>query len=208
MAESVRHATVLDTAEQQLATNYAKALLGAALKTDGADRVLEEFDALLSDVLNELPQLETILAAPRVPVEDKLSMLDRGMGGKVSKTMLNFLKVVCRHRRFGSIRVIHQMTHKLFNEITGRVAVEVRTATPLDGDQLGHVAERLEQVLGKKVVVSVVVDQRLIGGIEVRVGDTVYDGSVAGRLRSLRKTAVDRTTQIVKQSMERFEDAH
>ncbi len=208
MAETVKHPTVLDTGEQQLATNYAKALLGAALKTDSADRVLEEFDALLTDVLDKLPKLEATLAAPRVPVEIKLSMIDRGLGGKVSETMLDFLKVVCRHRRFGSIRVIHKMTHKLFNEITGRVAVEIRTATPLDDAQQQRVAERLEQVLGKKVVVSTVIEDRLIGGIEVRVGDTVYDGSVAGRLKSLRKTAIEKTTQVVKQSLERFEAAH
>ncbi len=205
MAETVKHSTVLDTGEQQLATNYAKALLGTALKTDDADRVLAEFDALLSDVLDKLPKLEATLAAPRVPVETKLSMIDRALGGTMSKTMLNFLKVICRHRRFGSIRVIHKMTHKLFNEITGRVAVEIRTATSLDDATQQRVAERLEQVLGKKVVISTVIEDRLIGGIEVRVGDTVYDGSVAGHLESLRKTAIEKTTQVIKQSLERFD---
>ena len=205
MAETVKHSTVLDTGEQQLATNYAKALLGAALKTDDADRVLAEFDALLSEVLDKLPKLEATLAAPRVPLETKLSMIDRALGGKVSETMLHFLKVICRHRRFGSIRVIHKMTHKLFNEMTGRVAVEIRTATPMDDAARQRVAERLEQVLGKRVVVSTVVEERLIGGIEVRVGDTVYDGSLAGRLESLRKNAIATTTQVIKQSLERFD---
>ena len=205
MAETVKHSTVLDTGEQQLATNYAKALLGAAVKTGDADRVLEEFDALLSEVLDKLPQLEATLAAPRVPVETKVSMIDRALGGKVSETTLHFLKVICRHRRFGSIRVIHRMTHKLFNEITGRVAVEIRTATPLDEALQHRVVERLEQVLGKKVVVSAVIEERLIGGIEVRVGDTVYDGSLAGHLESLRKTTIEKTAQVIKQSLERFE---
>jgi F-type H+-transporting ATPase subunit delta len=205
MPEDVRHPTVLDAGQEQLATNYAKALLGAAATAGATDTVLEEFDALLSDVLDELPHLEAVLAAPRVPVDTKLTMIDRAFRGRLSPTMLHFLKVVCRHRRFDSLRVIHRMVHKLFDELTGRVAVEIRAAAPLDEALRARVAERLEQISGRKAVVSVVIRPELIGGFEVRVGDTVYDGSVAGRLESLRKTTVEQASRAIKQSLERFE---
>jgi F-type H+-transporting ATPase subunit delta len=207
MAQTVRHPTVLDAGQQQLATNYARALLGAATAAGQADRVLEEFDALLTDALDKLPKLERMLAAPRVPLEAKLAMIDRAFGPQLSTTMLHFLKVVCRHRRFGMIRVIHRMVHQVFDEMTGRVAVEIRAAAPLDEALRQRVAERLEQVLGKRVVARVVIEPRLIGGLEVRVGDTVYDGSVAGRLESLRKVTVEQAARAIKRSLDRFEAA-
>jgi F-type H+-transporting ATPase subunit delta len=205
MAETVKHETVLDSGQQQAAAAYAKALLGAATAADDADRVLLEFDTFLWDVLDPMPKLEATLAAPRVPVDAKLSMLDEALADKTSVTFLNFLKVVCKHRRFECIRAMHRATHQLFDEMTGRVAVEIRTASPLDESSQLQVAARLEQVLGKKVTVTARVDEGLIGGIEVRVGDTIYDGSLAGRLKSLRTAAVENAARAIAQTVDRFD---
>ena len=74
----------------------------------------------------------------------------------------------------------------LYNELTGRVEVQIRTAAPLSEELCERVAGRLESVLGKRVNLAAETDEGVIGGIIVRVGDTVYDGSVAGRLGRLR----------------------
>ncbi len=206
MAETVKHETVLDSGQQQLATVYAKALLGAATAAGNAEQVLAEFDSIVSDVLDRLPKLEATLAAPRVPLEWKLSILDKALGDKASVTMLNFLKVVCRHRRFDCIRAMHRATHSLFDEMTGRVAVQIRTASPLDEVSRQRVADKLEQVLHRKVIVTARIDERLIGGIEVRVGDTIYDGSLAGRLKSLRTAAVENAARAITQTPDQFDD--
>jgi F-type H+-transporting ATPase subunit delta len=205
MPEIPRQPTTLDSGQQQAGTVYAKALLATASKAGQADSVLEEFDAFLSDVLDPLPALEATLASPRVPLEAKIEMLDKALAGRASETLLNFLKVVCRRRRFDCIRAMNQAAHRLFLEMTGRVAVQIRTATPISDELQQRVASRLEEMLGKRVVVSTSVEEQLIGGLVVRVRDTVYDGSLAHRLKALRETAVENVAQVIGQSVKQFE---
>jgi F-type H+-transporting ATPase subunit delta len=80
----------------------------------------------------------------------------------------------------------------------------VRTAEALTEDQLSSIVNRLKQTLGLDVLVKTQVDPDLIGGLVVRVGDTVFDGSVANQLVHLRKTAVDKAVQEIRQSLDRF----
>ncbi len=207
MAETIKHLTVLDSVQQHLGDVYAKALLGASENAGNTDQVLEEFDSFVDEVLDKLPRLDATLASPRTPLEAKLAMLDKAIGGKVSVTLLNFLKVVCKHRRFDVVRAIRQAAHELYNELTGHVDVRIRTAAPLDDQLCERVAGRLETVLGKKVNLAAETDADVIGGIVVRVGDTVYDGSVVGRLNRLRDEAVQKTSRAVMESLERFEVA-
>jgi F-type H+-transporting ATPase subunit delta len=205
MTAEIRQPTVLDTGQQHLGMVYAKALLDAAAKTYQAEAVLEEFDAFVWDVLDRLPRLEAALASPRVALEAKLTMLDRALAGKMSVTLLNFLKVVCRHRRFDCIRAMNQAAHKLFNEMTGRVDVMVRTAAPLTDELRRQVAQRLEEALGKQVNLHVAIDERLIGGLVVRVGDTVYDVSLLSQLNRVRTAAVETSARAISGAFERFE---
>jgi len=203
----VKQPTVFDSEQKHLGDVYAKALLGATESANNTEQVLDEFDALVGDVLNKLPKLEATLTSPRVPEDAKVQMLDKAFGGKMSATLLNFLKVVCEHRRFDCVRAMNRAAHELQNELTGRVDVQITTVEPLT-DELGErVADRLETLLGKKVNLTTQIDADLIGGLEVRVGDTVYDASVLGRLGRLRQEAVERTSQAIRQSLERFETA-
>lgn len=205
--EEVKQPTVFDSEQKHLGDVYAKALLGATESAGNTEQVLEEFDALVGDVLDKLPQLEAALTSPRVPEDAKAQMLDKAFGGKISATLLNFLKVVCEHRRFDCVRAMNRAAHSLQNELTGRVDVQITTVESLT-DELGErVAHRLEALLGKKVNLTTQIDADLIGGLEVRVGDTVYDASVLGRLGRLRQEAVEKTSQAIRQSLERFETA-
>ncbi|MBL7041107.1 MAG: ATP synthase F1 subunit delta [Pirellulaceae bacterium] len=203
----VKQPTVFDSEQKHLGDVYAKALLGATENAGVTEQVLDEFDALVGEVLDKLPKLEAALASPRVPEEAKLDMLDRAFAAKMSVTLLNFLKVVCEHRRFDCVRAMNRAAHVLRNELTGWVDVRITTVEPLTDDLCERVTDRLEALLGKRVNLVTEIDADLIGGLEVRVGDTVYDASVLGRLGRLREEAVDRTSQAIRQSLERFETA-
>ena len=203
MAASHEHSTVFDSAQQHLGTVYAKALLGAAQQAGHTDQVLEEFDAVV-DLLGELPQLDQALISPRVPEDAKLRLLDKALGSNVSSTMIHFLKVIVRHGRMNCLRAIRLATHRLFNEATGRVEVLVRTATPLDAATAERVTQKLTASLGKKVVLNAQVDESLLGGIVIRIGDTLLDGSLATRLVRLREGAASRVAAIIREKMDRF----
>jgi F-type H+-transporting ATPase subunit delta len=205
--EQVRHPTVFDTNQQHAGDVYAKAVLGAAAKADQTQEVVEELDALVSEVFEKLPKLEATLAAPRVPLEAKYRILDRAFAGRMTDLLLRFLKVLCRHRRLDCLRVINRAVREQYHEVLGCIDVQVRTAQPLSVELRAAITARLETMLAKRVNLCESVDPQLIGGLVVRVGDTVYDASVANRLVRLRREAVERTVQTIKEALERFEVA-
>jgi F-type H+-transporting ATPase subunit delta len=204
MSEPVRQPTVFDTGQEHVGAVYAKALLGAATKAGQAVAVIAELDAFVADVLERLPDLEAMLASPRVPVEAKLSLLDKSLSGRMSGTLLTFLKVVCRHQRFDCVRAVSRAARQQLNELEGRIDVQVCTPTPLSGEVRELVTQRLELLLGKRVNLFVRDDESLIGGLVIRVGDMVYDASVANGLKRLRAAAVDLVVHAVRESLDRF----
>ena len=178
-------------------------MLGACEKSGTTETVVEELENIAS-VMAELPQVEATLESPRVPWESKDRMLNSAFADKVSTELLNFLKVVTRRGRFDCLGAIAVSAREQFTELRGRVRVEVRTADALDAETLSLVADRLRVALGREVDLAVSVDDSLIGGLVVRVGDTVYDASVANRLGRLREELKLKSTQKIRQNLEQF----
>ena len=195
---------VFDTTQQHLGAVYAKALLGASERAGNTEAVLEELESLVADVLTKVPSLEGTLTSPQVPLEAKEGMLERAFQGKVSGELLNFLKVVARRGRFDCLRAIALAARAQYNELRGRVQVQVRSAAALDDAARELVAGQLQATLGCEVDLQLDVDPDLIGGLVVRVGDTVYDGSVANRLARLRNDLFASATEKMRGEMERF----
>jgi F-type H+-transporting ATPase subunit delta len=203
MAE-IQHSTVFDTAHEQLGAVYAKALLGATEKVGISDDVLGQLDSLIDDVLAKLPHFEASLCSPRVPLDRKEAMLDRGFQGRMAPQLLNFLKILARRGRFECLRAIRRSARQLLNELRGRVEVLVRSAVPLDPSTTDLVADRLRAALSKDVTLTLEVDPEMLAGLVIRVGDTVYDGSVANQLNRLRDEMISRTNQKFRLELKRF----
>lgn len=204
MAEHGEHATVFDSGQQYIGKVYAKALLGATESAGNSQQVLEEFDAFVDEVLNKLPKVDATLSSPRVPTEAKMSIIDKIIGGKVSGTFWNFLNTLRRHDRLNCIRAIRDAVHQQFNEATGRVEVQITSATPLSDELRNRVAEGLSARLQKTVELKTAIDAGILGGMVIRVGDTVYDASVVNQLSRLRDETIQKTSQAIKQSVDRF----
>src|SRR5204863_1518999 len=192
-----------DAGRQHLGTVYAKALLGAAEKTGQADHVVEELEAIVSDVLDKLPQVDATLKTPRLTHEERLPILDRAFGGKLSPTTLTFLKVVSKHGRLDCLRAIARSARKQINATRGRVEVIVETAYPLSNPIRERIVGRLMQLLNREVMLTTEVNEDLLGGLVVRVGDTVYDASVAARLKRMEQVTLDHTKQKIRESIDR-----
>ena len=178
--------SAVNVAAQQVAKVYAKALLGAAEKASQTDAVVEELAVVVRDVLDQSPKLEAVFASALISPEEKIHLLDRLFGGRLSGVLLDFLKVVARHGRLDILRSIDQQVAKLHDELRGRVRMRLKTATPLEDGLAGRLTTSLEKLLGGVPQVDSQVDAELIGGIVLRVGDTVYDGSVARQLQQIR----------------------
>jgi len=193
-----------DVGVEHIGDLYAKGLLGAAEKAGQTAAVLEEFDALVYEVLARFPKLEAVWASILVSPDDKSGMIDRLFGGSMSPLFVSFLKVVARHGRLDCLRAIHAQTRVLYDNLKNRIPVLLTTAEPVDPALIDGIMENLRSKLGGEPVLEQVTDPSLIGGAVLRVGDTVYDGSVANQLKNLRQQVIDRSAHEIQSRRDRF----
>ena len=202
MADPKQGQAAYDIDRQQVGEVYAKALLAAA--GDQAGEVVEQLDSLLDDVFAKLPELEPVLASPRVAHEEKERLLDQAFRGQMQPVLLNFLKVSSRRRRLDCLQAVRRAARELLNQLQGKVEVRVTTAAPVEAPLMENIRQRLSQQLGAEVVINADVDPAVLGGLIVRVGDKIFDGSIANRLSRVRQSALSGVAQTVRQSLERF----
>ncbi len=190
--------------KQHVAAVYAEALLNAGQEAGQADAILAEFDAFLGEVLDAFPDFESILSSRLVMHEEKEGLLDRAIGGQASPMFLSFLKVVSRHQRLDLLRAVRRQAHERLKRIRGGVPVRIATATPIDEAFADRIAQSLAPLVGGSPELERVVDAKLIGGIVVRVGDKVYDASIANQLHKLLQQMMDRSAHEIQSRRDRF----
>jgi F-type H+-transporting ATPase subunit delta len=201
--DDTQQPTVFDTDQQQLGDVYAKAFLGFAQESNNVDELVGELGEVVG-VFNGLPKFRLAMESPRIEVADKHSMLDKAFSGKCSRGMLNFLKMVAGRGRFDCLNSIHRSTVSAHDEMAGRVKATLTTASDVPGSVQESVAKKLSGILGKKVNLSCVIDPDIIGGMVVRVGDTVYDGSVVNQLQQVRTKAIQKAVDAFREKLDKF----
>ncbi|MQA92492.1 MAG: ATP synthase F1 subunit delta [Gemmatimonas sp.] len=172
-----------------IARNYAETLLTLA-KRHGGDSVIDEFGAAIDEVaelLRREPLVREFLETPRIDLEAKKKAIRGSFGGRVPDLFLRFLLVVVEKRRQALLQEIAEQYQVLVDEARGRVRAEIVLAHEPDDTLREEIAARLERRLGKRVVPSYRVDPALIGGVEVRVGGEILDGSVRRRVVGIRR---------------------
>ena len=170
--------------QDTVARNYAEALLALATKAENR----EGFATMIRDIAGAVTQDETLqrfLESPRVAVADKNAVLSKAFSDRVPRVFLRFLQTLVRNRRQGLIPAIAKEYVALLDEALGRVHADVTVAQPLDEAGTQRVASQLSEKFGKTIVPHVTVNPAIVGGIVVKVGDTVLDGSVRRRLDRL-----------------------
>jgi F-type H+-transporting ATPase subunit delta len=205
--EAEKQETVMDVTVEQIARVYARAFLGAVISRDDANSLVEEVQSLADDVVARIPMLEQMLRSSLVSHEQKESLIDRVFGPRASETVLNFLKVLARHGRLELVRPIARVLSKLYAQHLGRVDVEIRVASPLDEQLRQEIEGRLRTRLGSEPVLRVTVDPSLIAGLVMRVGDRVFDGSVANQFELARRAMIARAVERIETKPEKFVSA-
>ena len=192
----------IQPAEGRIHEVFAKALVGAA--GNDADAIVAELDNFVAEVLVKTPIFSELLASGMVPPEEKAAVLDRVFAGRLSKTLMSFLKVLVEHGRGDSIRGVQRAAHDLLDTLHGRVRVRVTTAAPLDDAAAHRIADSIRRSLGQEPVIERRVDPAVIGGAVYRIGDTVYDGSVATQLQRMRTQLLNRSVHEIQSGRDRF----
>lgn len=206
MVDTSKQQTVFDTDQQLLGDVYAKALMGFGVEAGNVDQLVDELSAVV-DVLHELPKLRAALESPRIALEAKSKLINTAFEKQVGRDVLNFLKIVATKNRFDCLGAIGISASRMQDEMAGRVKATLTTAEVVDDSVREKIVAKLAEVLGKQVSLTSTVDPAIIGGMVVRVGDTVYDGSVANELSQVRTKATKRAIDAIREKLDRFTNA-
>lgn len=196
-----------EVGDGRIAGVFARALLDAAKKAGVVKIVVEELDAVIAEVFAPMPTLTAVLASPFIAGEAKSLLLDHALSGRVQPLLLNFLKVLARRGRWNLLAAINVQLQEMFEHLQGKLRVELRTAAPLSPPVAERVTALFRARLKAEPIVQHKIDPALLGGAVIRIGDVVYDGSLAGQLQALRQHVVQRFAHEVQRRRNRFRDS-
>ncbi|MBZ5509531.1 MAG: ATP synthase F1 subunit delta [Acidobacteriia bacterium] len=171
-----------------ITSRYARAFADVvfALKLAPAS-VLEQLYGMVSVVQSNLV-LQRIWENPSVPAEQKRALLDAIVArGNVSKPARNFLAVLIDHRRIEQLTTIVREVESELDTRQGFAEAEVTSARELSAIEKGALEGRIAPMTGKKVRAHYAIDPRILGGAIVRLGSTIYDGSIKGQLHRMKE---------------------
>ncbi len=168
---------------------YATALLSAAEEGNFLDQIVEELK-LISDVLHNSRDLVHILRSPVVKGDKKIHILEEIFKGHVGDKMFLFLNLVAKKKRAGLLPEIIDEFQILIDEKRGVINVDVTSAVELSDEQTNDLVSRLVAFTGKKVRLKLLINEAFIAGISVKIGDTIFDGTVSHQLHKLRQALV------------------
>ena len=171
-----------------LARPYAQAAYRQAERESAVDAWSEGME-LLAAVTGD-PELAKLLADPRVPADRVTDLVLDVCGDRLFPTMANFVRVLGEGRRLGLGPEIARLFEAERSRRAGRSAVEIVSAYELDSPQVELLAQVIGRRLGREITLETAVDDSLIGGVVIRIGDSVIDASLAGRLRELAQDLV------------------
>lgn len=174
-----------------IASRYARAFAEVVIDLRiEPGQALQELNAIAA-LIKSNAELHTVLQNPSVEHKQKLGLLDAivsRLGG--SGALRNFVAVLIDHRRIGQIdEIAHQFRHEL-NERLGIAEAEVSSARELAPEEKQLLEKQMAAITGKVVQATYSHDKGLLGGAVVRIGSTIYDGSVRGQLRRIKEQIV------------------
>jgi F-type H+-transporting ATPase subunit delta len=171
-----------------IARNYAEALFLAGEGQGGS--AVELYGRLMDAVAGALqadPRIAVALDSPRVAKATKAALLERALGAVTPPEFVRFLQAVVRRGRQGLVAEIAQQYQALLDAKLDRVHAGVVLVEEPDGRLEKQIVERLTAAIGKDVRAHFRADRGIMGGVVVRVGDRVYDGSLKRKLAVLRR---------------------
>jgi len=170
-----------------LAKRYARAFFDIAVEEGRIEDYGRELASFASMVMQN-KDLQEFLANPIFELKAKKAVIEELLGlVKPSERTANFLRLLVDKQRIGMIGEVENAYRELMDKALKKVRVSVRTAYPLSPELEQTLKQRVAERTGKEVEMTVEDDTSLIGGLVVRVGDTLYDGSIKAQLGNIRK---------------------
>lgn len=193
-------------AQDALASVYAKSLFELAESAGSRAKIEEVNDELeqLVELIRADRRFREMLGSPIVDRVKRGQALRSIFNGRVSDLTLRFLLVLNRKGRLGRLEDIADAYTHLMQVAFERVEVDVFTAGPLAEDALASIRARIQTALGREPVLHTYTDPHMIGGVKLRIGDRLIDGSVASKLRRIKDNLLNRGGWAVRDHYDRI----
>ncbi len=172
--------------DSTIARNYAETLIALARKAEDL-RGWGGMITAVADAMQENATLRLFLESPRVAESKKSEVLGAALQDRMPRLMVRFLQALVRNRRQMLIPDIAREYLDLVDAEEGRIHARVTVARAADDSESAMIKDQLSRLFAKDVVPHFTVDESIMGGLIVHVGDTVLDGSVRKRLATLRR---------------------
>lgn len=173
-----------------ISRRYAVALFELCKEENTLDSVHDEFSAI-NQVISKERELSEFMLSPQFRHEEKKAMLKQIFEGKISDTLTNFFCLVSDKSRFDMIDGIYDYFHTLYFEERGIVSAVAYSVVPMKPEVLEQLKMNLEKQFNKKIVIENQMDSELIGGVKLRIGDKVIDGSIKRRMELLKDNLLE-----------------
>jgi F-type H+-transporting ATPase subunit delta len=166
---------------------YAKSLIDLSTEQNALEEIKNDM-VLFEKIVDDNSELEAILKNPIVPLDKKLGILKNVFGSKVHQITNSFLQLVVNKGRSAILFDTAKQFVAQYNAIKGIVTAEVTSAIALTDTSIAEVISLVKKEMGaKEVIVKEKVDEKLIGGFILKVGDKQFDASIASGLNKLKK---------------------
>jgi F-type H+-transporting ATPase subunit delta len=169
---------------QGIGRRYAEAAFQLAERDRALDEWADGLDLAAAVLADE--RIERRVDDPSLPLAERHALVDSLIGNRVPKGVLNLVRLLTERGRADRVAVVAAEFRRLLRRRRGVVEAVVTSATPLDADETGALTRKITEIAGGRVELEIRVDESLIGGLTVRIGDNLLDASVRGRLERLR----------------------
>jgi F-type H+-transporting ATPase subunit delta len=176
----------------RLAAKYAQAIYELAIVKNMLDEVERQFN-ILDDTVTQHKELSDMLYHPRVPPAAKKEVIARIFTAELAGFVFNFLFLLIDKRRETALPAIIREYTKLANQSRNIGEAEVTTAVLLSEAELASLAAKLGSVLGKSMVLKTRIDSNILGGVIVKIGDKLIDGSVVRQIQMMKSALMKRS---------------
>lgn len=172
--------------ETIVAKRYARALLETAREAGQVAPIGDDLKAAVSAIADNV-DFGRLLSHPNVDLKTKLQLLEQAFQGKVADSVLRTLQLIVERGRAAILGDLVTEYWNIANEALGQAEAVVTTPVPLTEKEAEEIRDRFGKLTGKTIKIENVVDPHILGGVRVRIGDRLYDGSLSGKLERLRK---------------------
>jgi F-type H+-transporting ATPase subunit delta len=181
---------------EAIALVYAESLFELALEKDQADEIEVQFQNV-ADVIRSDSEISLFLETPAISNDQKKACLTKAFEGRISDTLLDFLKVVADKNRLDCFLEMQTSFSRLADQRAGRIQGVLTTAVELSRKEQARLGEKIGRALKKTIELETIVDPAILGGMVLRIDDTLIDGSVKRSLGRLKKQLrVNGTSQL------------